>query len=176
MKAEKTSVEYSNPYFDIIKKVFKSEAGKEYYYYMLEAPHDFVVVIAKKGDKILMTNQFRVPINCKSNEFVGGFINEGERFEDAAIRELREEGGYIANVVTYMGKICPAVGKSSSRGYLYLATCLEQTETDYDEFETFVGLESFWKSEDEIGEMIRNGEIIDSATLAAWCIYMEGDL
>lgn len=43
--------------------------------------------------------QFRPPVNAVCVEFPAGLIDEGETPEEAAVRELKEETGYV-------GKVC----------------------------------------------------------------------
>eukprot|EP00559_Dactyliosolen_fragilissimus_P000835 CAMPEP_0184867804 /NCGR_PEP_ID=MMETSP0580-20130426/27775_1 /TAXON_ID=1118495 /ORGANISM="Dactyliosolen fragilissimus" /LENGTH=288 /DNA_ID=CAMNT_0027368261 /DNA_START=54 /DNA_END=920 /DNA_ORIENTATION=- len=59
---------------------------------------------AKKGDKstmeTLLVEQYRPPVRTKTLEFPAGLIDDGESAEEAAIRELEEETGYVGTVST----------------------------------------------------------------------------
>ncbi|KUL84984.1 hypothetical protein ZTR_07827 [Talaromyces verruculosus] len=56
---------------------------------ILETPH---------GPEILLQKQFRPPINKVSIEVPAGLIDEGETPEQCAVRELKEETGYVGVV------------------------------------------------------------------------------
>jgi len=48
---------------------------------------------------ILLERQFRPPAGKITIEFPAGLVDEGETADQAAVRELREETGYIGTVV-----------------------------------------------------------------------------
>ena len=52
------------------------------------------------GPEILFQKQFRPPIDKVCVEIPAGLIDEGESAEACAIRELKEETGYVGQVVT----------------------------------------------------------------------------
>lgn len=61
---------------------------------------DIVAILAKsEGPEILLQKQFRPPVNKVCVELPAGLIDEGETVEACAIRELREETGYVGEVV-----------------------------------------------------------------------------
>ncbi|KAK8074954.1 MutT/nudix family protein [Apiospora hydei] len=59
-----------------------------------------IVAILEKptGPEIVLQKQFRPPIDKVTIEVPAGLVDEGETAEQAAIRELREETGYVAEV------------------------------------------------------------------------------
>ncbi|HJP81319.1 MAG TPA: NUDIX hydrolase [Candidatus Saccharimonadales bacterium] len=54
-------------------------------------------------NKVIIARQFRVGPEAIMEELPGGFVDEGEDHEAAALREFQEETGYTAGDVTYLG-------------------------------------------------------------------------
>lgn len=56
-----------------------------------------IVAILQKasGPELLLQKQFRPPINKVVIEVPAGLVDEGETAEESAVRELREETGYV---------------------------------------------------------------------------------
>lgn len=56
-----------------------------------------IVAILQKasGPELLLQKQFRPPINKVVIEVPAGLVDEGENAEESAVRELREETGYV---------------------------------------------------------------------------------
>jgi len=52
-------------------------------------------------DKIILVKQYRPPLACMTIELPAGLIDEGESAEMAAIRELKEETGYIGKLLSH---------------------------------------------------------------------------
>lgn len=64
---------------------------------------DAVALVAKtrgKDSQILLIKQFRPPLGKYCLEMPAGLIDEGETVESAALRELKEETGYTAHIVS----------------------------------------------------------------------------
>ncbi|KAI1408221.1 MutT/nudix family protein [Hypoxylon sp. FL1857] len=57
-----------------------------------------IVAILEKptGPEIILQKQYRAPIDKVTIEVPAGLVDEGETVEEAAIRELKEETGYVA--------------------------------------------------------------------------------
>lgn len=51
------------------------------------------------GPEILLQKQFRPPVDKVCIEIPAGLLDEGETAEACAIRELKEETGYIGKVI-----------------------------------------------------------------------------
>lgn len=128
--------------------------------------HNGGAVLAAVTDegKMVMVRQYRKPANRVMLEVPAGKIDPGEKPEDTAKRELKEETGYSAGNVKYMTYFYPSVGYSEEKLYLYLCTGLMPGETSFDENEA-IDIEEM--EIDELCHMIANGEINDAKTIIA---------
>ena len=64
-----------------------------------------IIAILQKstGPELLLQKQFRPPVAKVCIEVPAGLVDAGESAEEAAIRELREETGYIGTVEESLG-------------------------------------------------------------------------
>lgn len=69
------------------------------------------------GPEILLQKQFRPPLNKVVIEVPAGLIDAGETAEEAAIRELKEETGYIGTVIETSPVMFNGTSSSSSAGF-----------------------------------------------------------
>lgn len=116
-------------------------------------------------DKIILVNQFRKALDRNLLEIPAGKLDKGEDPKFCAIRELVEETGYKAEEVTYLGTIATAPGFCDELIYLYKATGLSKGEKSLDDDE-FTEVKVF--TLEEIKEMIKSGEIIDTKTISSF--------
>lgn len=114
--------------------------------------------------KVWMVRQFRYAFGRELLEIPAGKLEPGEDPKEAALRELREECGLIADTVTELGCIYPSVGYDDEVIHLYLARDLHRTQAQPDEGE-FLTLEQ-WSLSDLMVQVM-NGEIRDAKTVAA---------
>lgn len=64
-----------------------------------------IIVAVTPAGKLLLVEQFRIPVNATSIEMPAGLVgdqNEGESIQAAAIRELEEETGWRAGRIQYL--------------------------------------------------------------------------
>jgi ADP-ribose pyrophosphatase len=65
---------------------------------------DWVNIVAVTSDKkVVVVKQFRFGVAKTTIEIPAGIIDEGETPEQAAVRELKEETGYVATNWKYLG-------------------------------------------------------------------------
>ena len=90
---------------------------------------DGVVIIAvvptAAGERLLVTREFRLPIDCHELSLPAGLIDDGESIETAAARELHEETGMT---LTKIFHISPPV--ASSAGLSDECVCLLYGEAE----------------------------------------------
>jgi ADP-ribose pyrophosphatase len=61
------------------------------------------------GPELLLEKQFRPPAGKVVIEFPAGLVDEGEMPETAAVRELREETGYVGEIIADRGGTRPVL-------------------------------------------------------------------
>lgn len=96
-----------------------------------------VPVIEKDGEEFfVMVWQYRHGIGGITLEFPAGVVDPGEDPADAALRELREETGYVAGSIEKIGEIRPNPAFLNNTSYTFLATGLvDSGKLELDEFE-----------------------------------------
>lgn len=127
-----------------------------------------VAILAKVNNKFIFIKQFRYPYDEIIWEIPAGKIDNNEEPLLAAIRELEEETGYKANDLTYLGKMYPTCAYTDEIIYLYYTDHLEKTKQNLDQNEV---VQLYYLSNDEIDNMILNGEFKDAKILSALAIY-----
>lgn len=121
-----------------------------------------VLPITGEGNLVLV-RQFRYPYRAELWEVPAGKLESGEEIIECAIRELREETGYTAGEMTYMGCLYPSPGFLNEKIHMYIARGLKNGNTDLD------GDEMLRPGEfpfDKVLDMVMNDEIHDAKTIA----------
>ncbi len=123
-----------------------------------------IIPIQKQADQwqLLLINQYRPVINQTIVELPAGTLAWGEEWLPAAQRELREETGFRAEQLTYLGEFWPVPGSSDECMHFYLAEGLTPDPLPQDEDEQ---IEPFWLPLQQAIKMALNGEIKDGKTI-----------
>ncbi len=161
---------YSGRTFKLFKEIYNGENGNV----TIEAiRHRGAVAILPilPDKKIILERQFRYTISKWIIEAPAGTLEDGESDEDCALRELREETGYVAKKLVKLGSIVMTPGYDDEMIRLFVAYVdnkVESTKLDRDEMIN-VNLYSY----QEISEMIKKGEIFDAKTIALFYMSKE---
>jgi 8-oxo-dGDP phosphatase len=103
-------------------------------------------------------------------ELPGGGSEPGEGPDETAARELREETGLRAESMVQIGLLDVAGGMTSQRGNVFVATGISEGEHDREHTEQ--DMHSEWFGRTDVEAMMRDGEITDAQTLAAWTLFL----
>lgn len=109
----------SAPYCESIYRTLQFKYGK----FFLYTPKLAADVIVKKGNEVLLIERKNKPFGWA---IPGGFVDYGEKVEDAAKRELMEETGIIADKIELLGIYSDPA--RDSRGHT--ASAVYYTESD----------------------------------------------
>ena len=143
------------PIFDVIRGE-KTETGLEPV--LVKAP-DWVTIIVKKGDNVLVEKQLRYGVNCEVEEFPCGMVEKDETPHEAALRELREETGIKVGMqhLVYLGATNPNPAFMTNRMHYFFIDLnyakWEQTEQKLDEHERIT---FSWEDPEDFAARIMN--------------------
>lgn len=162
-----TRVVYENRWMRVVEDRTEHEDGTPGLYGWIEkGPAAIIVPI--DGDDVWLVEQFRHPVGARFREFPQGAWEDdpGASPEDLARGELREETGLRAGRVEHLGTLYFAYGISNQSVDVWLATELVAGEQALEETERGLVAERF--SVAEVERMVRENEIRDAASVAAW--------
>ncbi|MFA5689493.1 MAG: NUDIX hydrolase [Kiritimatiellales bacterium] len=127
------------------------------------------VVVRRCDGKFIFIRQFRKAMERIVFEVVAGNCDAGEIAEAAAVRELKEETGYIVEKIQFLGPIYPSVGYCTECiDIFYAETGDTAGATGFDPDEN---IETVLLTESEMDLRIRTGNVQDAKTLAAWALF-----
>lgn len=128
-----------------------------------------VVIVPVYEDKFILLNQFRHAIREKQLSFPRGYGEMDIDAENNAIKEIKEElGAEIIDKPQKLGSVVADSGISANKVMIYTVNVAE-----YKEKVGYEGIESIQlKTKKELITSIKNGEINDGYTLAAYALYM----
>ena len=126
-------------------------------------PNSAVAVLPVEGDRCKLLRQYRVAIDQFIYEVPAGTMEQGEKPEETARRELIEETGFTAQTIAPKGFIYTTPGFTDEKIFLFEARNLSLSD-------------EYSKDEDEIIEvvdipaarlrgMILDGTIVDAKTI-----------
>lgn len=129
---------------------------------IIEHPGAVAIIPITDEGEVVLVKQFRKAVESVLLEIPAGKLEMGEEPINCAIRELKEETGYTAKSLKYITEFYTSPGFSNEKMYLYIATGMEdgESEPECDEYIDVVRVKI-----EELVEMIYNGEIVDSKTI-----------
>ncbi len=160
MKVVNQEIIYRGKIFDLIKDTIEHKGHvfiREYVTYP-----GAVTMIPFDGRHVYFVRQYRHPAGKELLELPAGKLEDGEKPDECAKRELQEEVGLIPQKLTLLSRFYTVPGYSRELMYLYLAEDLEKSKLpeDKDEFLNVVKL----KIEDAIS-LLKEGKIEDAKTI-----------
>ena len=165
--------ESETPEFIDSKKVFTGrvfdvtvdtvrEADRTYIREVVHHPGSAVILPAFDDGTIALVRQYRHPAVKYLLELPSGTLNDKERPEEGAARELEEELGLVAGSLEKLSEFFVSPGFCEEKMWLYLATDLTETAQRLEDDEL---IEVVRLPIDRAWQMITDGEIEDAKTI-----------
>jgi ADP-ribose pyrophosphatase len=153
---------YDGTFLDVRKDIVNLPDGNTSTREWINHPGAACVIPIMSDGKLALIKQYRYPVQSTMIELPAGKLDIGEKPEVCAIRELEEEIGYLADKLTFVTKIHPAIGFANEEMWIFLAEKLvkSQKKTDHDEF-----VELMPTSIEDAIRMVWNGAITDVKTI-----------
>lgn len=121
-----------------------------------------MVVFSKDRKRILMQKEFRLACNNWVYNFPAGLIDSGESFEQAAIREIKEETGLdVISVDAVLPPAYSAQGMSDELISLVIVRCDGEISGSCFADEE---IEARWFTKEEAGELLKSGAYMSVRT------------
>lgn len=169
IKTVSSRLVYENPWLSLREDRIEHADGSPGLYSVIDKP-DFAVVIPLEDNGFHLVEQYRYPIGERSWEFPSGSFPHGRTGtpEEVAAAELAEETGFTAGRLEKLGYLRSANGISGEGFHVFLATELTAGEPNREATEQ--DMRQRWFPRREVVRMLREGEITDGPTAAAYLL------
>lgn len=123
-------------------------------------------VLVVSGECVLVTRQYRYPIDRWIFDLPAGAAEYGEEPMDTARRELEEEAGIVPRRLVPLHSFFPNPGRASWPVHLFL--CSEGTTAGKtDRGDPAEQVNTHWLRVDELDSLLNSGRIVDPALIIA---------
>lgn len=161
----KSAVVYDNPWITVFdEKVLNPNGGESQYGRIHFKSKAIAIVPLDEDGNTWLVGQNRYTTDEYSWEVPMGGSDAGEDPIDTAKRELKEETGLTAGKLEQIMRLHPSNSITDEEDFVFVATNLEQGETDFDDDEN---LQVRKLSLVDAIEMVKRNEITDAISVAA---------
>lgn len=143
-------------------------SGEEGEYHYVQTPGSVMVIPRDADGSLILVRQYRYLNRRESLEFPAGGVKPGQSVLDAARAELREEAGFVADLLEEIGAFNPFNGVTDEICRVYLARGLHAVGALPDATEEF---EMLRHTREQLHSAVADGTLWDGMTLAALSLY-----
>lgn len=116
---------YQNPWLVVTEHQVTRPDGQPGIYGVVDPGDNATIVALDDAGRVLLVRDFVYPVQEWAWSLPSGAVEPGEMPADAAMRELREEGGVVALHWTQLGRFWTTPGISPQMSHLFLARGLQ---------------------------------------------------
>ena len=163
---------FETPYFSLRSDRLRLPGGLiKDPYYVIERP-DAAIIFPLTGEgEVVLIRQYRPPLERMELGLPAGLVEEGEKPEAAARRELLEETGHAGGEWELLGSLASSPSLKDNWAYLFLARGVEEVAPpDPDEHEL---VEVVKVPVGDLPGLIRGGDIVSSSGVAAVMLALD---
>jgi ADP-ribose pyrophosphatase len=128
-----------------------------------------VVVAVDDNDNVLLVRQYRTPVKKELLEVPAGGIDGDETPEEAVLREMQEETGFLPRKVVRLGGFYSAPGFCTEYLHLFLATDLVHGRLHAEDTDEISVVRV---PVDEISTMLASSTFEDAKSIAGLYMYL----
>lgn len=163
---------FETPYFNLRSDSYRLPDGAiKDPYYVLERPDAAIIFPVTDSGEVPLVRQYRPPLERMELGLPAGLVEDGEKPEAAARRELMEETGYSGGEWEKLGALASSPSLKDNWAYLFLARGVEPVSAqDLDEHER---VEVVNVPLEELRGLVASGEIVSSTGVAAIMLGLE---
>lgn len=169
-KVVSTELIYEGRAFTVRVDTIQTTNGRETTRDVVEHGECVAIVAIDSDGKILLVNQYRLPVGKQLLEIPAGGIDGDEEPADAVRREMQEETGYLPKKVEKLGGFYSAPGFCTEYLHLYLATELVPGRLVAEDTDSITTVRI---SPEQIMDLIQSGEIRDAKSIAGLLIWLD---
>jgi ADP-ribose pyrophosphatase len=155
---------YKNDYIELIKDKVRLPSGVEAEFYALDSNDTIVFLALTNERRAILTEQYRPALGLVILELPAGNLKQGESPQEGAKRELREETGWEAEEIVYLGSFYRNPGRDTGSVHAFIGKGFYQHSPKLDRYEWIEPKEMDF--EDLLNKVLNNG-IKDITTVSA---------
>ncbi|MFN2527395.1 MAG: NUDIX hydrolase [Candidatus Baltobacteraceae bacterium] len=163
MRTVESKIVFEGKVFKVRQDTVEDE-GRSHIIDLVDHALSYAVIAQPAASELILVQQYRHAVQQKIWEIPAGMADQGEKPEDGALRELREETGYRGGRIRKIFGLYPTPGFCTERLDFFLVNDLTSGETAFDDDEA---IEARIFSLEEALALLGSGEIVDGKTAIA---------